>query len=97
MLGSRAVVDANDSLFVALRACGLRVPKGIGEIATSRKCNFMVAGKKTSDIEYSVKIFGWSGGTELEVYARWSGEYQLLDEVRKAVLNDIATHCSVPK
>lgn len=97
LLGSQTVVEANDSLFVALRACRLRVPKGIGEISMSRKCSLILVDKKASDIEYSVMVFGWPNGIELEVYARWSGKLRLVSEVRNAVLKDLATHCWASK
>jgi len=97
LLGSQTVVEANDSLFVALRVCRLRVPKGIGEISLSRKCNLILVDKKASDIEYSVMVFGWPNGIELEVYARWSGKLRLVSEVRNAVLKDLATHCWASK
>jgi hypothetical protein len=97
LLGSQTVVEANDSLFVALRVCRLRVPKGIGEISLSRKCNLILVDKKASDIEYSVMVFGWPNGIELEVYARWSSKLRLVSEVRSAVLKDLATHCWASK
>ena len=96
-IGSQTVLQSNDSLFLSLRLCRLRVLEGLGEISMARKCDLIVAGKKISDIEYSVTVYGWPNGTELEIYARWSGRYNQTSEVRNAVVKDMATHCLVSK